>query len=80
MNPAVNAGATSGAASMAAGARAIKASGAIVRVEPQDFLYILDRHEEPLVVEAQGGLFFKHLMLVKSIYPFCEPIFISSIS
>jgi hypothetical protein len=36
-------------------AQAIKASGAIVRVEPEDFLKILARSTEPLVVSAPGG-------------------------
>ena len=45
------------AAAAAAVAQAIKASGAIVRVEPQDFLRILNRQQEPLVVQASGGFF-----------------------
>ena len=38
-------------------ADAIKASGAIVRVEPGDFEAILEKTEAPLVVTAQGGIF-----------------------
>ena len=38
-------------------ADAIKASGAIVSVEPGDFEAILERTEAPLVVIAQGGVF-----------------------
>jgi len=38
-------------------ADAIKASGAIVRVEPGDFEAILERTPAPLVVSAQGGVF-----------------------
>jgi hypothetical protein len=38
-------------------ADAIKASGAIVRLEPGDFEAILDKTEAPLVVMAQGGVF-----------------------
>ena len=34
-------------------AQAIKASGAIVRVEPQDFMAIISRVEKPLVVMAE---------------------------
>jgi hypothetical protein len=45
------------AAAQAAMAQAIKASGAIVRVEPEDFLRILQRQQEPLVVQATGGFF-----------------------
>ncbi len=42
-------------AAAAAIAQAIKASGAIVRVEPHDFDALLARTEEPLVVCAEGG-------------------------
>ncbi len=47
-----------GAASYyAAIANAIKASGAIVQVEPQDFQKILMKAEKPLVVYAKGNFF-----------------------
>ena len=46
-----------GAAAAAAIAQAVKASGVIVRVEPRDFLGILQRQEKPLVVHATGGFF-----------------------
>ncbi|HEY1575877.1 MAG TPA: hypothetical protein VGF82_02250 [Terracidiphilus sp.] len=45
------------AAAAAAIANAVKASGAIVQVEPEDFLRILARTENPLVVTAKGGFF-----------------------
>jgi len=64
-------GAAAGAAIIAA---AIKASGTIVRVEPDEFLSILSRVEEPLVVFAQGGLFsakFKYLTSYKGLAFFC---------
>lgn len=48
-------GATGAAAAAAAIAQAVKASGAIVRVEPGSFLTILERSEAPLVVTARGG-------------------------
>ena len=50
-------GAAAGAAGAAAAAiaQAIKASGVIVRVEPQNFAVILARAEAPLVVLAQSG-------------------------
>jgi hypothetical protein len=38
-------------------ANAIKASGAIVQVEPHDFDAILRRSESPLVVRSEGGFF-----------------------
>lgn len=49
-------GSTATAAAVAIG-NAIKASGAIVRVEPSDFMRILARSESPLVVCATGGFF-----------------------
>ena len=56
------AGATAGAtaAASAAAHRAIKAAGAIVRVEPSDFSKILSKSETPLVVFAEGGIFKTH--------------------
>jgi hypothetical protein len=53
----MSAGASAGAGAAAAIAQAIKASGAIVRVGPEDFLRILQRQKEPLVVQATGGFF-----------------------
>ena len=44
------------AAQAAAVARAIKASGAVVNVNPDDFLYILSKTSRPLVVMATGGV------------------------
>jgi hypothetical protein len=48
-------GAAAAGAAAAATAQAIKASGAIVRVEPGDFLAILQRQPGALVVHATGG-------------------------
>ncbi len=48
------------AAEAAAIAKAVKASGAIVDMEPEDFLSIVRRCEKPLVVAASGGSFRKH--------------------
>jgi len=50
-----------GAASIAAAhatavARAIKGSGAIVSVDPEDFLYILTKGNRPIVITATGGI------------------------
>ncbi len=44
-----------GAAAAAAAAQAIKASGAVVRVEPEVFLRLAARQEEPLIIRARGG-------------------------
>ena len=50
------AGAGAGAAEAAAAvAQAVKASGAIVEVEPQEFQRILSRMESGLVVQTLGG-------------------------
>jgi hypothetical protein len=43
------------AAAYAAIAQATKASGAIVRVEPDNFLTIISKADRPLVVVASGG-------------------------
>jgi hypothetical protein len=51
-------GAAAGAGAAAAAiAEAIKASGVLVRVEPAEFLRVLHRQKEPLVVHAKGGFF-----------------------
>jgi hypothetical protein len=47
----------SAGAAAAAIAQAIKASGVIVRVEPDDFLGILQRQPGALVIHATGGFF-----------------------
>ncbi len=47
---------TGAAAAAAAIAQAIKASGVIVQVEPEELLKILARTQSPLVVTAPGGL------------------------
>ena len=54
------AGATGAAAAIA---NAIKAMGAIVCVEPEEFLAVLKRTEGPLVVHSFGGLLVKHKYL-----------------
>jgi len=53
-------GAAGGAAAAAAIAQAIKASGAIVSMEPQDFMSILSKMNKPLVVVAEGGFLKKN--------------------
>jgi hypothetical protein len=51
-------GATAAATAAAALANAIKASGAIVRVEPDAFLEVVARCEAPLVVVCETKSFF----------------------
>jgi hypothetical protein len=48
------------AAAAAAMANATKASGAIVKVEPDVFQVIASKLEEPLIVRAEGGWRTKH--------------------
>lgn len=57
---AAGAAGAAGGAYAAAIANAIKASGAIVHVEPEDFEIILSKAESPLVVTAQGGFWSKN--------------------
>lgn len=54
-------GSVAGYAAVAAAiTQAIKASGAIVKVEAQGFMSILSQVDKPLVVYAQGGYFSKN--------------------
>ena len=46
---------SAGAAAAAAIAQAVKASGVIVRVTPEDFENILSKSDKPLVICATGG-------------------------
>jgi hypothetical protein len=55
-----------GAAVHAAMVNALRASGVIVRVRPEDFLAILRRVEEPLVVASQGGVLRKRYQYLTS--------------
>ena len=50
--------AAGGAAAVAAAiAQAIKASGVLVRVSPEDFQNILQKIKDPLVIYSTGGFF-----------------------
>ncbi|MBU0983504.1 MAG: hypothetical protein KKA42_06515 [candidate division Zixibacteria bacterium] len=55
-----------GAAAAAAVAQAIKASGAIVKLEPREFSKILDRIDTPLVVTGKGGMFYSKYQYLTS--------------
>jgi len=50
-------GGAAAAAAAAAIAKAIKASGVVIRVSPDDFQSILPRAKGALVVHAEGGVF-----------------------
>lgn len=54
------------AAIQAAIANAIKASGVVVRVSPEDFLRILSKAEKPLVVWTTGGFFSRNYQYLTS--------------
>ena len=69
-----NGGAVAGAAA-AAIANAIKASGVVVRVSPDDFQSLLARGKDALVVHAKGGLFwtkYRYLVSYKGFAFFTE--------
>lgn len=54
------------AAIMAAIANAIKASGVVVRVTPEDFQKILAKADKPLVVWSKGGFFSRNYQYLTS--------------
>ena len=55
----MGAGGAAGAAAAAAIANAIKASGAIVKVDPADFQKVMAKMDAPLIVRAAGGILSK---------------------
>jgi len=59
-------GATAGATAAAAIAQAIKASGVLIKVEPEAFSLIISKTESPLIVMAEGGLFTKNFQYLTS--------------
>lgn len=64
-----------GGAAAAAIANAVKASGAIVRLEPEEFAKLLSRLETPVVVQGIGGIFSKkhqYLSNYKGLFIFTE--------
>jgi hypothetical protein len=57
-------------AAAAAIANAIKASGVLVNVKPEEFMAILRRTERPLIITSEGGIFstsYKYLTSYKGI-------------
>jgi len=58
--------AAAAAARVAAIAQAIRASGAIVSVNPDDFMYILSKTNHALVITATGGIFNKNYQYLTS--------------
>jgi len=60
-------GAAAGAAGAGAAiANAIKASGVLVSITPEDFAAILRRTDNPLVVASKGGFFTTHYKYLTS--------------
>ncbi len=60
---------------VAEAAQAIKASGAIVQVEPETFVNMVSRVEKPLVVTATGGAFkknYQYLTAYKGLFFFTK--------
>ena len=58
------------AAAAAAIAQATKASGVLVRLEPEEFAKLLTRVKDPLIVIAEGGFFstnFQYLVSYKGL-------------
>lgn len=71
----------SGATGAAAGAayaqmiNAVRSFGVIVTVSPEEFLDILDRHEDPLVVFSTAGIFvseYRYLVSYKGLVFFAK--------
>lgn len=70
-------------AAQAAAINAIRSFGVIVTVEPDEFLKVVSREQNPLVVTAQGGIFsteYRYLVshrglafFAKSSYPLQLP-------
>ena len=69
-------GAAAGAAAAAAIANAIKASGAIVKMHPSDFLKILNKAENSIVVYSHSKVFFttkhKYLLSYRGLFFYTE--------
>ena len=53
----MSAGAAAAAAAAAAYIQAVRASGVLVRVEPNVFLTLVQKQTGPLVVQSSGGFF-----------------------
>ena len=66
MSVAATSGATAGASAAAAIAQAIKASGVLIKVEPEAFSTIVSKSESPLIVMAEGGVFTKNYQYLTS--------------
>jgi hypothetical protein len=69
-------GVLAASAAGAAIAKAIKASGVIVTVKPDQFSKLLNLSKDPLIVVAEGGIFstnYQYLMSYKGLTFFTKP-------
>jgi hypothetical protein len=56
-------------------ANAVKASGAIIQMNPDQFMKVVEREKEPLVVTATGWLFgtkYKYLFVYRGFFLYTE--------
>ncbi|RKX23363.1 MAG: hypothetical protein DRP45_10580 [Candidatus Zixiibacteriota bacterium] len=69
-------GAATGAAVAAAAiANAAKAAGGIIKMDPEEFIKILNRADKPLVAFAVGGVFSKNYQYItnyRGLFFFCK--------
>ena len=47
-------------------ANAIRASGVVVRIQPEDFVKIVGKVDKPLVVSSEGGIFSRKYQYLTS--------------
>jgi hypothetical protein len=66
MNAGVNAGVGAAVAAAAAKMQAIKASGVIIHVEPEELVNVVRRQSDALVVQSTFGLFSTHYNYITS--------------
>jgi GGDEF domain-containing protein len=56
-------------------ANAVKASGTVIRIEPEEFVKILRKVEAPLVVYAEGGMIstnYQYMVSYKGFAFYCK--------
>jgi len=78
MSNGATAGGAAAAAAAAAAIQAVKASGAIVRLEPDDFRAILERAVDPIVVRATSwsfGTVYRYLTNYRGFFFFASSRF-----
>jgi hypothetical protein len=74
-NVAATSGAGAAAAAAAAIAQATRASGAIIKMEPAEFVKMLHKSERPLVAYAVGGFWgksYSYLTSYKGLFFYCK--------